>query len=393
MRVGIYAPDLSPEDGGGHTFQQDIVDALAAVKSAATHQFVVIGRAAHPPTGWAQSEYLSLGLDVGRRVVKRVQRTMQAAREGHPRSPRWRSDELFSARKLDLLWLVTAGSPTRELPYVTTVLDLQHRRQPLFPEVSARGEWDAREQLFTRELRAAAMVIVGNRTGQAEVERFYGVMPDRIRQLPHPTPSFALNAGAGDTDALRRYGLEPGYVFYPAQFWAHKNHVAILEALALLRDEHQLTLTAVFAGADKGNRAHVEQVVRSLHLQEQVRTIGFVPRADLPTLYRQAFALAYMTYFGPENLPPLEAFALGCPVVASDVPGAGEQLGDAALLVNPAKPELLAAALVRLHADPGLRADLIERGRIRAQTQTPDRFVEGMLAILDELAPVVHTWR
>jgi glycosyltransferase involved in cell wall biosynthesis len=43
--------------------------------------------------------------------------------------------------------------------------------------------------------------------------------------------------------------------------------------------------------------------------------------------------LRYPSFFGAENLPPLEAFALGCPVIAADMPGAREQLGDAAILV------------------------------------------------------------
>ncbi len=52
-----------------------------------------------------------------------------------------------------------------------------------------------------------------------------------------------------------------------------------------------------------------------------------------------------MTFFGPENLPPLEAFALKCPVIASNVSGSEEQLGDAAILVNPVNPEEIAQAI------------------------------------------------
>jgi glycosyltransferase involved in cell wall biosynthesis len=392
MRVGIYAPDLAPEEGGGHTYQGDIVDALGALRGSTAHELVAIGRPALPPTGWDEAHYLSLDLDVGRRVVKRLGRTLQAVRQGKGTQPRWRSDELFETSRLDLLWSITAGTPTRELPYVTTVLDLQHRRQPVFPEVYADGEWDKRERFFARELGAATVVVVGNATGQAEVEQFYGVPAERIRRLPHPTPGFALNEPA-DNDALRRYRLEPGYVFYPAQFWPHKNHVGLLQALAILRDEHQLVLQAVFAGSDKGNRRHVEWVTRSLGLEAQVRILGFVPRADLITLYRQAFALAYVTYFGPENLPPLEAFALGCPVIASDVPGSEEQLGDAALLAPPSSPRDIASALLALHGDPELRSGLVSRGRDRARAQTPETYAFAVLAVLDELQPVIATWR
>ena len=58
-------------------------------------------------------------------------------------------------------------------------------------------------------------------------------------------------------------------------------------------------------------------------------------RPELIALYRHALALTFVSYFGPDNLPPLEAFALGCPVITSAIEGVDEQLGNAALYVNP----------------------------------------------------------
>ena len=127
----------------------------------------------------------------------------------------------------------------------------------------------------------------------------------------------------------------------------------------------------MFVGADHGNLAHVKATVDRLGLADRVHFLGFVPREDLIDLYRQAFALSYVTFFGPENLPPLEAFALGCPVIASEVSGAREQLEDAVLFVDPTSPEQMAEAVVRLASEEGLRA---ETDRRRAERlQTPER--------------------
>jgi glycosyltransferase involved in cell wall biosynthesis len=114
---------------------------------------------------------------------------------------------------------------------------------------------------------------------------------------------------------------------------------------------------------------------------------------DLVALYRNALALTYTTFFGPENLPPLEAFALGCAVVASAVNGSEEQLGDAALLVPPTDHVALGNAILHIHSDPGIRTRLIERGLQRAHRFTKADYVRGMVAILDELEPVIRTWR
>jgi len=145
-------------------------------------------------------------------------------------------------------------------------------------------------------------------------------------------------------------------------------------------------------GSDKGNVNHVKRWVNELGLEKQVRFLGFVPQEDLISLYRNAFALTYLTFFGPENLPPLEAFALSCPVVASDVSGAREQLGDAALLVDPANPAACAQAIKSLHDDPALRDVLIERGLERASRWTGRDFVRGVFSIFDEFEAIRRCW-
>ena len=86
-------------------------------------------------------------------------------------------------------------------------------------------------------------------------------------------------------------------------------------------------------------------------------------REDLVSLYQQALALVFPTFFGPENLPPLEAFALGCPVIASRIPGSEDQFADAALQVDPTEPEAWVEAIQNIRQDATLRASLIAKGK------------------------------
>jgi glycosyltransferase involved in cell wall biosynthesis len=124
---------------------------------------------------------------------------------------------------------------------------------------------------------------------------------------------------------------------------------------------------------------------------ERVRFLGFVETDELVRLYRGAHALTYLSFFGPENLPPLEAFALGCPVVQADVRGAREQLGDAALLVPPTDAAAIAEA-VRRFEDADLRDRMTEAGRDRAAGYTAEGYVRGVVDFLDEFEPVRSTW-
>jgi glycosyltransferase involved in cell wall biosynthesis len=296
------------------------------------------------------------------------------------------------AHGCEFIWNLAPGTPTLELPFIAMVWDLQHRLQPYFPEVSAAAEWQRREALFRELLQRAAYVVTGNASGQQEIERFYHVPPERIRRLPHPTPRFALTAPPTDPGLLARWNLAPGYLFYPAQFWPHKNHAGLLRAAQVLRNQFGLRPPLVLVGADKSNLGYVRRLADELGVADQLRVLGFVSREELVALYRHALALVYLTYFGPENLPPLEAMALGCPVIASRVSGADEQLGDAALLVDPRDPLAIAQSISDLAANRDLRSRLVERGAVRARRHTADDFVRGVLELLDEFAAIRACW-
>lgn len=120
--------------------------------------------------------------------------------------------------------------------------------------------------------------------------------------------------------------------------------------------------------------------------------LGFVTREDLTALYQGAFALAYPSLFGPDNLPPLEAFALGCPVIASNYDGAQEQLENAALYVDALAPDSIAAAVRQLLVNPALRQQMIELGHIRARKWTATDYVQEIFSILDEFEAVRRCW-
>jgi glycosyltransferase involved in cell wall biosynthesis len=102
--------------------------------------------------------------------------------------------------------------------------------------------------------------------------------------------------------------------------------------------------------------------------------------------------LAYVSLCGPENLPPLEAFAVGCPVLASAVSGSSEQFGDAVLFCDPKDPQDIAEKIYQLHSDENMRSRLIERGRSRAASWTPDDFVRGVFRIADDFSPIRRNW-
>jgi glycosyltransferase involved in cell wall biosynthesis len=398
MNVGVYIGDASPDAGGGYTFVHDVLQEIEKLGTGGKHHFSVVTTAPGGAAG-GKLEVLSLApaiRDLPVRVRGRLRRSVDRLWGRAPAAPDWSRptvERMLTAARIDVMWyLQPATCWSLNIPFITVVWDLQHRLQPYFPEVSAGSTGFIREDVYRSLLRRASLVIAGTETGRDEIRHFYGVAPERIRILPHPTPSFALAAAGGSVGSRPASAPAGDYLYYPAQFWPHKNHVNLLEALRLLRERDGLPLALALSGADHGNLAFVKDAASRLGVADAVRWLGFVPRDDLVGLYRHAFALTYVTFFGPENLPPLEAFALGCPVVASDVAGAREQLGDAALLVDPRSPDQIAAAVSRLHTEPAERAALVERGRARARRFTSRDFVAGVVSWLDEFAAIRKCW-
>ena len=416
MNVGIYFGNQSPELGGGHTFEHEILRSLLKVAPESTHAFVLYSEDKEPAPEMASAKnikFISLVPDrddnVSRnsfskikKVRSSVDRTSFAVLKKilHPKS-KFRIEanytkSCFDSRRLDgidIMWYVTPTYHlTMDIPYITTVWDLQYRQQPYFPEVSISGQWENREKIYTSLLRRAAFVIVGTETGKLEVEKLYQVPSERVRVLPLPTPDFVLHASDTDRDIRNKHGIPDNYLFYPAQFWPHKNHVNLLLAVRYLRDRHNLIFPVVFAGSDRGNQTYIRQVVSKFDLSKQVYFLGFLPQEDLIPLYRSAFALTFVTFFGPDNLPPLEAFASGCPVIASEVPGAREQLGDAALFVDPKDKTQIADAIKSLHDNVSLRTTLKERGFQRASKWVGSDYMRRIFSILDEFEPIRRCW-
>ena len=182
------------------------------------------------------------------------------------------------------------------------------------------------------------------------------------------------------------------YLLYPAQFWPHKNHVTAVRALsAMTLFDNAPELVCV--GADKGTKDHVMKLAARMGVADRVHTLGFVDRDTLVGLYRNAEALLYPSLFGPDNLPPLEAMALGCPVIAARVSGAQEQLGDAAILVDPLDATGFATAVRTLRNDPVRRDTMIARGRARAEGWTAAQYASAVFALIDtQIAPVRALW-
>jgi glycosyltransferase involved in cell wall biosynthesis len=395
LRVGVVTGNHEPNAGGAWTFSETLV---AAVKSAeCSHEFVVLDHISQgdglderrtQPTGTSHQTPSGIKSQLFRRFGK-------APRDDCNDNSNVSSLGVVAAReRIDLVWLMKPWSEPLPIPYIATVWDLEHRKQPYFPEVSATGwSWSEREHVFNALLPRASMIITGTQAGKNEVVHYYRVNPANVMVIPLPVPAAASRPQQlKSVEIKEKYGVSGGFLLYPAQFWPHKNHVNLLRALRLLRDQGGLDVNLVLTGSDKGNLDHVKKEVADAGLSDRVFVLGFIPREDLTALYRTSTALVFPSYFGPDNFPPLEAFALGCPVVAANVPGALEQIGEGALLFDPSNSSDIAAKIESLCRTPSLREHLIGKGLEIAKCRNPQAYIRRLCSFLDGFETMRRCW-
>ena len=280
------------------------------------------------------------------------------------------------------------------LPFIMAIHDLQHRLQPHFPEVSANGLWEELEYLFRNGARDATLLLADSEVGKEDILHFYGpygVTPDKVKVLPYlPACYLAMEVSVSERQRVRTlYHLPERYLFYPAQFWPHKNHIRIVQALGLLKRERRVKVSVVFCGSYseeiRERTFHkVMSLASQLGVEKQIHYLGYVPDEAMSGLYAEAVALVMPTFFGPTNIPILEAWAFGCPVLTSDIRGVREQVQDAGVLVDPRSVEAIADGMYQLWTDENLACSLADLGRHRLASYTPDDYRRRLVAILQE---------
>jgi glycosyltransferase involved in cell wall biosynthesis len=257
------------------------------------------------------------------------------------------------------------------------------RYEKRFPESASRWEYLNRERSCRNISRWSKGVLVDSETGKLQMAESYNMELDRIHVLPYIAPKY-MRQDNTPADFDSRYQLPAKFIFYPAQFWEHKNHKGLINAVRSLKGSLP-DLKLVLSGAKQNAYNSVVKAVQELNLTGDVIFLGYVPDKDMPELYRRSRALVMPTYYGPTNIPPLEAFVAGCPVAVSGIYGMPEQVGDAALLFNPDSVKEIADCIKRLWVDDKLCAQLSERGKRRAANWDQRHFNERLMDIVTEI--------
>jgi glycosyltransferase involved in cell wall biosynthesis len=357
MRLALNGRFLSQQVTGVQRHARELVralDSLLRQEPEAGHDLEV--SLLVPPDG-------ELDLQLGRIEIRRV---------GRLRGQLWEQLELPHHAQGHLLLNLANTAPASVPGQLVTIHDAS-----VFavPEAYSRGFRRWYRLMLPHLARRARRVLTDSEFSRAELARWLGVPGEKIRVVPCGHEHILAQPADPGVLSRHRLGARP-YVLAVSSLSRHKNLEAVFAAMRLLSPDGS---DYVLAGA-----ANPRVFGTSDGAPRQMVHLGYVADPELRALYEHAACLVYPSRYEGFGLPPLEAMACGCPVIAANTSALPEVCGDAALYVDPEDPHQLAAAIRRVLSEEGLGEKLRRRGLERAKHWTWTRTAKAALATVRE---------
>ena len=344
--------------------------------AAGTHEH--LDRILHRIRQVLPPQVVSLLLQPAIQLKQKLRRTFRPVPRLNP------SGRLLREHHIDLLFCPFTAPIYAEpqIPVVSIVYDLQHRTYPQFLDPREVTSRDATLEQLRRW--ADAIICISEYTRQTLLTHL-DIAPQRTHTV-HVCVHSRLSEFVIPPNALSelQIGTRP-YMFYPANFWPHKNHRMLLTAYNILVQRNpDLALDLVFTGALAQQEQELRYAAESMGLEQCVYFLGYLSDEQLAAAFRDCQFIIYPSLYEGFGIPILEAFTFGKPVLCSNVTSLPEIGGEAALYFDPRRPMAIVQAIEELLNQPQLAEDLVQRGYQRVAKFRQEDMARSYLKIFDQ---------
>ena len=312
----------------------------------------------------------------GRNIVMRLDRRL--------RWQQWEVPRRAKLTKTDLLHVPGFDAPLwQPCPVILTVHDLIGMLFPAnLPPVS-RFYW-SKWLPFT--VRFATHILADSAHTAGDIMRLLKIPPERITVVPFGVdPQYRLLKESQPAQFIRqKYQLSEQFILFVSTLEPRKGLDTLVEAFARLRHTYP-KLKLVLAGQPGWytERLFAQTNLESVH--QDIIFTGYMPDDELVAIYNAATLLAFPSRYEGFGLTVLEAMACGTPVVCSNSASLPEVAGDAAIMVPPDQPDLLAEAIRRVLDDESLRQEMRHKGLAQAAHFTWEQTAQKTLAVYEKV--------
>jgi glycosyltransferase involved in cell wall biosynthesis len=346
MKIAIDVHSIGAQAGGNETYYRQLIRELAADKSE--HQYTLFYTypgALAVIDGDPRFSFVQLPRNPFRRLGISL-----------PMKLRQIKPEIFHCQYIQPLF--------RNVPTVVSIHDLAFEH---FPEFFHPREVLRMKKLVRWTARNAQHIVTVSKFSAGDIAQRYGISPEKISvAYPAAADRFCPRDQHTAREHLARaYKIEWPFILYVGRLQARKNLPRLIEAYALAR-KHGIREKLVLVGKKDFQSERMEARIRDLGLESSVIFPGYIPEEDLPLFYNAAEVFVFPSFFEGFGLPVIESMASGLPTITSRGSSLEEVSGDAAVLIDPADTNSIAAALEQVLGDPELRRRLSEKGLRRS---------------------------
>jgi glycosyltransferase involved in cell wall biosynthesis len=313
--------------------------------------------------------------------------------------PMWEQFALPKAAKeqgCQILHCTSNTAPVNcDIPLVTTLHDIIYMESSYLKILSGSATPYQkfgnmyRKLVVPRVVKNSRKIITVSHFEKNRIADFFGMQGDNRLTAVYNGVSehFKPVTDAAELQRVKnKYQLPDNFFFFLGNTDPKKNTSGTLKAFSDFRKQTLADYKLVMLDYDKNELQKILEEIGDPGLIEHVVLTGYVVNTDLPAIYSQSKTFLYPSLRESFGIPMLEAMACGVPVITSNTSSMPEVAGDAAIIINPFKPEEITAAMVSLFTNPTLKEKLVQAGFSRAAAFSWKAMAQDVLHIYKEIA-------
>jgi len=236
---------------------------------------------------------------------------------------------------------------------------------------------------FPRYARKAVRIATVSEYSRHDIVEQYHISPDKIDVVYDGANEEYRPLSDKEKEATRQFYTDgKPYFIFIGSLHPRKNLANLFRAFDLFKKSNPSEVQLMIVGAKKWWTAEIDSTYQNMLYSNDVLFTGRLNTEHLRHVLGASLALTYVSYFEGFGIPIVEAFRCGTPVITANVTSMPEVAGDAALLVDPFKPESIAMAMYKVYQYETMREELIRHGHAREEIftwqNTADRLWESI---------------
>lgn len=367
MRIGIDASTIGTQ-GGPRTYVLNLISSL--LKTDKGNEYVVF---------YNSREHLGRFPQAKEVVVPFANPATRLLRE-HILMPYF-----YKRERLDIIHNTkSAMSFLKPCKAVVTIHDVIPLTNPETETFLARTYWKIQMPIAARY---ADKIITISEYAKKEIIRFFDIREERITVIPNCFEDrFRPIFDSALLEKVRtKYALPEKYILYVGTIQPRKNLNLLIKSFSKLKKSGKIKQKLVIAGRKGWLYSSLFELIKELHIEDEVIFTGFVPDEDLPYMYNMADLFVYLSLFEGFGIPPLEAMACGVPVICSNTTSMPDVVGEGGILVDPTDQRAVEKTILDVLESPSLQREMRDKGIAQAKKFSWERTAKETLKVYGQV--------